>query len=80
VARKSAKSIRWARETRAIHLADVLTVTEAARYLGIGRNAAYEAVRRGEIPSVKFGPRCIRVPRAGLQRMLEGSGGAGADG
>jgi excisionase family DNA binding protein len=30
-------------------------VDEAARILGIGRSAAYEAVRRGEIPSIRLG-------------------------
>jgi excisionase family DNA binding protein len=31
----------------------VLTVEEAAALLRIGRSAAYQAVRRGEIPSLK---------------------------
>jgi excisionase family DNA binding protein len=47
----------------------VLTVEEAARVLRIGRASAYEAVRRGEIPSVHLG-RTIRVPRSGLLLML----------
>jgi excisionase family DNA binding protein len=44
-------------------------VPEAARILGIGRSAAYEAVRRGEIPSIRLGKRLV-VPRAALERML----------
>jgi excisionase family DNA binding protein len=39
-----------------------LTVEEAAVLLGISRNSAYEAVRRGEIPSVRIGGRIV-IPR-----------------
>lgn len=69
MARKNAKTIRWHRETRAEHLPDVLTVHEAARYLGVGRNSAYDAARRGEIPTVRIGRRLL-VPRAALERLL----------
>ena len=48
-----------------------LTVTEAARCLGIGRNSAYEAIARGEIPVVKVGKRLL-VPKAALDRLLSG--------
>jgi excisionase family DNA binding protein len=37
------------------------TVDEVAEMLRIGRNAAYDLVARGEIPSVKVG-RLVRVP------------------
>ncbi len=47
-----------------------LTVDETASALGISRNAAYEGVRRGEIPSIRVGRRLL-VPRAALERMLE---------
>jgi excisionase family DNA binding protein len=47
----------------------VFTVTEAAQILGIGRNSAYEAVRRGDIKSVRIGRRLI-VPRAEICRIL----------
>lgn len=46
-----------------------LSVIAAGRLLNIGRNAAYEGVRRGEIPAVKIG-KSIRVPRAALMRLL----------
>lgn len=48
---------------------EVLTVEEAATILRIGRSTAYEAVRRGEIPSIRIGGR-IRIPRAALDRLL----------
>jgi excisionase family DNA binding protein len=46
-------------------------VEEAAAKLGIGRNQAYEAARRGEIPTIKVGKR-ILVPKAAFNRMLDG--------
>jgi excisionase family DNA binding protein len=46
-----------------------LTVEEAAELLGISRALAYEAVRRGEIPSLRIGRR-ILVPRSGFARMF----------
>jgi excisionase family DNA binding protein len=48
-----------------------ITIIEAARRLGIGRNQAYEAAHRGEIPSIKIGKRLL-VPKAALEKMLSG--------
>lgn len=42
---------------------------DAANALGIGRNTAYEAARRGEIPVIRCG-RQWRVPTAALRRLL----------
>jgi len=53
-----------------------LTVDEAATLLGISRAFAYEAVNRGEIPSIRIGRR-ILVPRVALARMLGESGTSG---
>jgi excisionase family DNA binding protein len=50
-----------------------LSVPEAGKWLGIGRNAAYDAVRRGEIPTIKIG-RLLRVPVVALERKLELTG------
>lgn len=36
-----------------------ITVEEAASMLGISRSSAYEAVRNGEIPSLRIGRRCV---------------------
>ena len=49
----------------------VLTVEEAAEALRISRQSAYQAVRNGEIPTVKVGRR-ILVPRQQLEEMLAG--------
>jgi excisionase family DNA binding protein len=45
------------------------TVEEAGHVLGISRAAAYEAVQRGEIPSLRLGRRIV-VPRRPLDRMV----------
>jgi excisionase family DNA binding protein len=60
---KQAEEARARRQT--------LTVEEAAQVLGIGRNSAYEAAWRGEIPTIKIGRRLV-VPRAALDRILTG--------
>jgi excisionase family DNA binding protein len=49
-----------------------ISVTDAAKILGISRASAYNAVRTGEIPCIKVGKR-VTVPRAWLARVLETS-------
>jgi excisionase family DNA binding protein len=53
----------------------VFTVEEAAQLLGISRSFAYEAVQRGDVPSMRIGRR-ILVPKAALQRFLAQAGDA----
>jgi len=51
-----------------------LSVPEAGkRYFDLGRNASYEAARRGELPVIKVGSR-LRVPIVALERMLAEAG------
>ena len=47
-----------------------VTVPEAAEMLGISRNFAYQLVREGKLPSIRFGKR-ILIPKAALEKMLE---------
>jgi excisionase family DNA binding protein len=47
-----------------------MTVEALAELLGSGRTATYDAVRRGEIPSIKVG-RKIVIPTAAVRRLLE---------
>ena len=47
-----------------------ISVTEAARVLGISRGSAFAAVHRGEIPALRLGHRVV-VPTAALKRILE---------
>jgi excisionase family DNA binding protein len=46
-----------------------MTVEAAGSALGISRSTAYEAVTRGEIPSIRVGRRLL-VPTAAVRRML----------
>ena len=43
---------------------------EVAKILGIGKNAVYESVKRGEIPSVGLG-RTIRIPTTWVKARLD---------
>jgi excisionase family DNA binding protein len=49
-----------------------LKIEEAAKVLGISRNTAYDAVKSGQLPTVKIGRRFL-VPKAALERMLTGA-------
>lgn len=46
-----------------------LSIEEAGKVLGLGRGGAYEAARRGDIPTISFGAR-KRVPTARIITML----------
>jgi hypothetical protein len=43
------------------------------RYLGLSRNASYEAAARGDLPTVRVG-RLLRVPVRLMERMLDRAG------
>ncbi len=47
----------------------VYTVPEAGRLLGLGRNAAYDAAKRGDIPTIRIG-RLLRVPKGPFHRLV----------
>jgi excisionase family DNA binding protein len=62
---------------RLVDLPEVLTVEEAAAVLRIGRGVAYELARRWRqsggregLPVIELG-RCLRVPRAALEQLLD---------
>lgn len=46
-----------------------ISVEQAAKVLGVGRTAAYEAARRGEFPTRKLGRRVV-VPVPALLEWL----------
>lgn len=48
----------------------LITVTEAALRLGVGRSFLYNLVLRGEIASIKLG-RARRIPVAALEDFVE---------
>lgn len=47
----------------------VIQVEEAAQLLGLGRSSAYEAARRGELPTIRMGRR-LMVPVPQLLALL----------
>jgi excisionase family DNA binding protein len=47
-----------------------LSIPEAGKALGIGRSAAYEAARTGQLPTIRIGKRLL-VPIVALERLLE---------
>ncbi len=49
-----------------------VSVTEAAKLLGIGRGTAYECVRTGELPSIKLGRRIV-IPKRALLALVDGT-------
>ena len=49
----------------------LLSVPEAGRLIGVGRARAYELVNNGVLPSLRYGRRCIRVPRKALEGWIE---------
>ncbi len=53
-----------------------LSVHQAANVLGLSRAATYEAVRRGQLPSLRIGRR-ILIPTRRLIDMLEHGPGLG---
>ena len=46
-----------------------VSVPEAGKVLGVGRNASYEAARKGGIPTLRIGKRLV-VPIPALERLL----------
>jgi hypothetical protein len=49
---------------------DVLSPIEVQRVLGIGRNATYELLASGKLPSVRVTPRRIVVTKNALEVFL----------
>jgi excisionase family DNA binding protein len=57
--------------TDEVSMTMTMTVSEAARVLGISRSSAYECVRRGELRAVRLGRRLV-VPRSAVTELLQG--------
>jgi hypothetical protein len=46
-------------------------VPEAGRMAGLGRNASYDAAKKGQIPTIQLGGRLV-VPKAAWDKILRG--------
>ena len=53
---------------------ETLSVPEAAKVLGIGRVTAFRMAKSGDLPVLRCGARRIVVPKAALEKMLQGAG------
>ena len=51
----------------------VIGVVEAGEMLGLNKNAAYAAAKRGDIPTIRIG-KLLRVPKAAFEKMLRDAG------
>jgi hypothetical protein len=41
------------------------------RFFGLGKNASYDAAKRGDIPTIRVGNKILRVPIYLMHRRLE---------
>lgn len=57
--------VQVSRTTPVDDLPELLTPEEFRRVAGLGRATTYDLIRRGQIPSVRFG-RVIRIPKSAL--------------
>lgn len=53
-----------------------ITVEEAGRVLGLSRGAAYNAARRGDIPTIRLGKRLVVSTAALLAKVDAGASSA----
>ena len=54
------------------------SVNEAAKMLGLSRNAAFAACRKGEIPVIRIGKRLL-VPKNRLMSLINGENNQAKD-
>jgi excisionase family DNA binding protein len=55
---------------------EVWTVAQVAAKLGINRNTVYEAIHRGQIPSIRAGEKLILIPKAAFAAYMTGKAAA----
>ncbi len=48
----------------------LLRVEEVGRFLGVSRSQAYALLGSGEMPCVRLGRRCVRIPLDALRRWI----------
>jgi len=53
----------------------VYTVREVQRLLNLGRSSVYEAITRGDIPTIRIGKRLL-IPRVAIDQILAKAGGS----
>lgn len=53
----------------AAEIPPIMTVTEVAQFLGIGRNGAYDLIRSGQLEALRIGHK-LKVTRHGLLKFM----------
>lgn len=44
---------------------------ECAEAMGVSKSWLYAAIKRGDVPVIALGPRCLRIPVGALERVLQ---------
>ena len=65
-------------ELRKVLAGITASVPQVAAAIGFSEKRTYEAVKAGTIPSIRIGPRKVRVPTAWLAKQVFGFAGAEA--
>lgn len=55
----------------------LLTISEVAEQLAVSRKTVWRMIKRGELPTVRFGRRIMRVRLKDLVAMISSGGAAG---
>lgn len=58
----------------------LLRPAEAARWLQVSRTKVYDLINRGELPALRLGRRCTRIPREALTDWVAREAGRPAGG
>ena len=53
---------------------EIISVVEAASWLGVNRNTLYDAIKKGQVPGVRRIGRVIRICRATVLEWFRGQG------
>jgi hypothetical protein len=56
-------------ELKAVLSRPTCSVEDFGKIFGLSRNSAYDAVKRGDVPSIRLG-RLLRIPTAALKAKL----------
>jgi excisionase family DNA binding protein len=48
----------------------VFTIAEAGQYLKLSRMSVHRLMKDGKLPVLRLGPRCVRIRRADLLKLV----------
>jgi excisionase family DNA binding protein len=62
--------MRTQRSTTDGALPPILSTRQCADYAGVDIKSIYRLIEKGDLPAVRFGPRCMRIRREDLLALL----------